>query len=535
MKLFRLYYIPVFILGVVMLMVNAGCRKDLGNYNYTKIDSVAISGIEDSYQVSRGTSTSIHPKLEFESGMSFVDDNFTYEWVYYNKNIISGNRTTLSVARNLDTVLPLQIGNYSFYYTIKQKQTGITWQKKFDVQVDGAFKKNGWFVMCDVSGQARVDYFEAAVGDWTSFPVVYRNFTSLIKDVNTGESMPVSGKPKSLAAFSTRDAVNISSLYWLYMNIGESTLKINVTNGFVWDKTRYQFSNETAFGEPAFVDYLEGGTSGVAGGYAFKGGDLYMYYYPYTFYGTPMNRVAGGARFNVAPWLAFPFNTNMHAVCYDTDNKRFMRTIGTATAAAVLEQAANAGTPAFNMGNVAKDIVWMGYTSFGSQLVAILKDSQSRYYMARITMDVSQVSVPCAAVELTEVTSQLTGIAQAEKFALNQQYGYLFYTVGSKLYQFDLGTKVSKMAKDYGSRKITMLKVNKPSLTTVPNFLTGSGGAMREPTVYSMLVGTYAENDPDHSGTVDFLKAPGLMADLTTYQPPFSGLGKVVDMVFMER
>ena len=524
------YITAFFLMAGVVLACITGCRKDTGNYTYTRIDSVAISGIDDSYQVSLGTTTAIHPVLTYESGKNVHDSDFTYEWVYYTDAVIGGNRTTLHTGRNLDTILPLRIGTYNFYYTIKQKTTGITWQKRFNVAITGTFKKYGWFVLNDIAGQARVDYYEDNPAAFNTFPVVYRNLTSLIKDDNTGEAFPLSGKPLSITASINRDVINSTgTIYWLYINTDKATLKVNLTNGFTWDKTKYLFANETAFGEPARMDYIEGGSS-ANGAYGFYDGNLYMYYHSIALYGAPMNRVAGGTPFKIAPYLAFPYNTYLHAMFYDTDNKRFVRTMYTLATATTITTAGQA----FDLANVGKDMVWMGYTRLSNgQVIAILKDN-NKYFLARIGFVTTTTTPTITAVSMTEVTDKITGIAQADRFVIDQQYGYLFYTVGNKLYQYDMDNQVAKLAKDYGSRKISMLKVNK--LTIFPAGSSNFNVLINrlEAPGYAIIVGSYDEKSPDNSGTIDFLKAPALMGNLTTYFSPFTGLGKVVDVKYNE-
>lgn len=527
-----------YLTAVLLLLLMAGqlgsCRKDEGNYTYSHIDTIGITGINDSYLVSLGTQTTIHPVLTYESGANVNDSNFTFDWTYYTQSIVSGNRTTLYTGKNLDTILPLSIGIYNFYYTIKEKSTGITWQKKFRLEVTGSFNKNGWFVLNDVNGQSRLDYYADNPAAWNTYPTIYRNISSVIKDASTGEQVPLTGKPLSLAAYQNKDAIYTTYTYWLYVSTDKETVKINLDNGFTWNKIKYLFANETAFGEPGHMDYLEGSSLGGGGAYGLKDGDLYMYYYIYSLYGTPMNRLAGGSRFNIAPYLAFPVTSSMHAMFFDTDNKRFVRTQYTSTAATIV----TGNGAGLDMANVGKDLVWMNYTYlFSGQVIALFKDNNNRFYLARISYQTSTSAPSATPISFTDITDKMTGLVQADRFALDQHYGYIFYTVGNKLYQYDMDGMTAKMVKDYGSRKISLLKVNK--MTVYPqgsnNFNSSTIYPRMEAPGYSIIVGTYDEASPASSGTLDFFKAPQYMGDLTTYFSSFTGLGKVVDVAYTEK
>ncbi|MCX2486104.1 PKD-like family lipoprotein [Pedobacter sp. MR2016-24] len=507
---------------------SAGCRKDVGNYDYKSIDSLGIGNVVDDYKYSIGTIAAITPELNFLHGTNFNENDFTFEWDAY-----AGNTTAKKLihnGKNLDIVLPLAVGKYRLYYVVKQKSTGISWQKSLNLEVYDSFLPAGWFVLNDIAGKARLDYYEENRDSWNTFPVIYRDFTSLIKDVNTGNAMELDGKPVSLAAFHNRDAINTSLDYRLYINTDKETEWFNITTGFTWNKLRNSLANETVSGEPAFVSKIYPGTYG--GAYAYKDHQLYIYHYIYSLYGTPINRIAGTAgTFPISEYFAAPYNTFMHAMFFDTEGKRFMRSNYSSSTATVL----NVSGQGLNLASVGKDLVWMGSTAvFSGQVAAILKDNNSHYYLARINFPypTATAAITINVNSFEDITDRLTGIATADKFVLDQQYGYLFYVSGNKLYQYDMDNKVVKVAKDYGSRKISMLKGNTLTVFTpssIPNFLARLGCPG-----FGIIVGSNDEQNPTTSGTVDFYQAPALMGNLTFYTNSFTGLGKVIDVQYSE-
>lgn len=515
-------------LTVWVAILTVGCRKDLGNYDYSPVDSLAIGNINETYQFTIGAKANIFPELKFIQGSNFSENDYSYEWASYTSNIAA--KKVIHTGKNLDTELSLGIGTYRCYYVVKQKSTGITWQKRFEISVYGTFQPAGWFVLNDIEGKARLDYYQEDKDNWNTFPTIYRDFTSLIKDVNTGSPMQLTGKPLSVAEFYNRDAVNNTNSYRLYINTDKETQWINVSGGFIWDKLRYDFKNETVSGEPGSVSVLYPGSNGS---YAYKDHQLYLYHNIYSLYGTPVNRISGVAgTFPISEYVAIPYHQSMHAIFFDTQNKRFLRSFNSSVGATEIPNSDHG----LDLKNVGKDLVWMGYTrSFSGQTVAILKDANARYYLARLAfpyLSVTGTAINITVSSFTEITNQLTDIATAEKFALDQQYGYLFYISGSKLYQYDMDSKVLKLAKDYGSRNISMLKVNTLtyySILNVPNFwsrLSSPG--------YGIIVGSYDPQNPTTSGTVDFYTTTGLMGDLVVSTPSFTGLGKVVDVEYSE-
>jgi hypothetical protein len=200
---------------------------------------------------------------------------------------------------------------------------------------------------------------------------------------------------------------------------------------------------------------------------------------------------------------------------------------------------------AFDPNTIAKDLVWLGWTTaLGGQAVAVLKDTAAaNYYIARMTLtNAGGVVTP---LSLTNVTSRLTGIASADYFAVDQQYGYLFYTSGGKLYEYDMDNDVlNSDVWNFGGKTVSMLQTQPLRNSYVPGSSGGNttfnGNTTRwYPVGYSIILGLYDPNNPDNSGEVHFLKPGALMTPVTEYTSPtgafpFRGFGKVVDVDYTQ-
>lgn len=527
-KQFSVMLLALLCSGLVAVF-SSGCRKDVGNYEYKPVDSLDIGNMVRTYRYIIGTKASITPELNFLQGTNFDESDYSFEWDTYAGT--TGTKKVIHNGRNLDIDLPLPIGQYRMYYVVTQKSTGISWQKRIELEVYGTFQPSGWFVLNDVNGKARLDYFQEDRDNWNTFPVVYRDFTALIKDVNTGDALELEGKPVSLAAFRNKDAINTSQNYRLYINTDKKTEWIDIAAGFTWDKLRHSFTNETVSGEPGFVPNIYPGTGG--GAYAYKDHQLYLYHYLYSLYGTPINRIAGTpGTFPISEYFAAPVNSFMHAVFFDTQGKRFLRSNYNSSSATVL----NVSGQGLNLAAVDKDLVWMGSTRvFNGQVAAVLKDNNNQFFLARIAFPyptATSTAINLSVISYENVTDRLPGIATADKFMLDQQYGYLFYVSGNKLYQYDMDNKVAKVAKDYGNRKISLLKGNTLTVfspSNIPSLLARLGCPG-----FGIIVGSNDEQNPETSGMVDFYQAPALMGNLTFYTNSFTGLGKVVDVQYSE-
>lgn len=507
----------------------SACRKDLGNYKYQEINELEVSGINDNYDIQVGGMLNIVPVLGFSKDPNFSPDNYSYEWISFNESAAQAEqRKSLYKGQNFDIPFALGIGTYSVFYVVTEKSTGVSWRKRFIVKVTGTYK-GGWGVLSEVNGGSRLDYFQYDHAT-VSYPKVYRDFTSQFADAATGQVLKLEGKPKFLAGWSNRVAAVSGYKYYFYVGTETQTNKINLTDGN-W-KDSYPFKFESA-GATALthVDNIMPALSGD--GYAFLDGDVFVSSYTFNMaFGTPINRLTGNtAYFKVSPYVAvIRGGVSANALMYDVTNKRFVRNVNAATTS-VSPLTYTAGTSPFNPNAVGMDLVWMGQTyAYGGRAYAVLKDG-SKYYLARMNN-----AAAFSAYAWDEITN-ITDIANAEHFAVDQQYGYLHYSVGGKVYQYDVDSKTSKLMKDYGNLKISMLKVNQGVSVTYSTAVSATNAATYGkrfiPVVTGLICATYDPANPNTSGKVDIFMVPQFNAPFTI-DNSFDGFGKVVDVCSAE-
>ncbi|WP_295124777.1 PKD-like family lipoprotein [uncultured Chitinophaga sp.] len=491
------------------------CKKDLGNYTYKDINTLTIKNIPDTLSLINGQAVNIEPGLDFTQDT--VAGNYSFEWVSYDPRLADVyTKKVLADTRDLKMTLPLGIGNYNVYYTVKEKSTGITWQKKILVIITGTIKRRGWFVLSDVSDKAKLDYFEEDMAAPGTFLVEYRNFIARVLDKVTATPMSLQGKPTFIEVFSNTVAGVTGAKQWLYIGTENSGEKINITDGFTWENPLYSIKAETATGTyPATPSWVRGLSTQ---GYAYQEGNLF-FSYPVlrAVWGVPVNRLSTGEPFSIAPHIAM--STGGVSLVFDRNNKRFLK-----------HNASNFMTTLtpkrFDPNNMNKDLVWMGHTSaFGGQAIAILKDAADKRYLARMQFTTSGTF---AADSLKEVT--LTDLAGAENFIMDNQFGYFLYSKGGKLYRYNLDTEELILIKDYGaSAQITLLKNRVGSFAqwfqveARPDIY---NKVQLEPLILGITVGVFEPANPATSGKLDVIKISGSAA--SSYYT-LTGFGKVVD------
>ncbi len=517
-----------YILFFAFLTSFSSCRKDLGNYDYTTIDSLFIKEIEEAYRIKTAGNPEVFPKIEFSSGKKVDLEAYDHTWLAYRFGL-NVEPTLLSKQPELNENLRLDIGTYTVYYTLKEKLTNISWTKKFKIEITSGYN-GGWMILSEDNGKSKIDFFEYVHATGT-YPNVHRNFQEKIKDLE-GKQMTLLGKPKFLTAWANQTEATGSGIkYFMYVGTDENTEKINITDGFIW-KDQYAFKFETS--NPALFETIDAlRPIESRDGYAIKGNDVYIRLATYQWnFGTPINRFADGTYFKVSPFIAVNTGSSFATAClmYDITSKRFVRN-GDFSQTAESPLSYDEGNSAFNPNNVGMDLVWMNQTAaFGGQAYAILT-KDNRFYLARMTNN----SV-FSARYWEEITS-LPDIAKASRFEVDQLYGYLQYVVGGKIYQYDPSDKTSKLMKDYGSKEVTTFKYLRStyvSYTTVINpKYEQTYGKRFLPATTGLIVGTYDPSQPQNSGKVDIWQVPQFNGAFKEFLS-FDGFGKVADVAEAE-
>ncbi len=174
-------------------------------------------------------------------------------------------------------------------------------------------------------------------------------------------------------------------------------------------------------------------------------------------FGMPVSKVIRtNEPVDLAPFVGIPNNNNpTTCMVFDKTRRWFMKlnansdlgcdTIPTPTA-----------NPLFSY-KIGMDLEWMGYTQFnGGDNVAVLRDPVTgRRYVALVSLTGGSPSFEQKGYKMID---ESTGdIAHAERFALAQTNAYLLYTVGSKLYQYDINYNTHKLMLDFGAEKISAI------------------------------------------------------------------------------
>lgn len=490
--------------------IMAGCYKDLGNYSYKDINDISIAGIQPKYTLMFRDTLRIKPELTFLLDKGDTG-KYEYEWIiFFLDDISETNNKLIGTERNLEYVVTAKVGKYKAWLRVKDRSTGVQYKSEFAITVQSKVYE-GWLVLSDVNGMARLDMVSV-------LPPPYGE--TMIKDLITftGAGLPPQKGPRALKLMND-PFKNKSALYLL---TDDGTNKLSAED-FTWTTTgaiRYEMLGPAPAGfAPRMMDLATGTYCMLFDN------QLYTQYPTYGLgYGQPQNKMAGAATpLKLAPFVG-KANSSLSTwvVFYDTERRWFLRLDGTKEAGC---DSIPTPTNALISYKTGKDMVYMQNAAFNlNDIFSILKDpGLPNYYLFRMSVD----GYPSTfrQNQFTAIDKTTGDIANAQKFAVGHELGYVLYSTGSKIYEYDINYNTHHLMADLGTEVISRLKVINVG-TSKPEYKEYTNG---------LLVGSYDPAGPaDGNGKLRVYKMPPRNEPFQLYKT-YTGFGKVVDMEYRTR
>lgn len=490
-----------------------GCYKDLGNYDYTDINDIGIAGIEDQYTLLYRDTLRIRPELGFSGNTPVPDAELEFEWITVHRDSQNdSSRKVISTARNLEYEFTGATGRYFLYCRVRNKKSGVQYQQRCELTVQTSTYE-GWLLLCDVNGDVRVDMISRLA-----------DRDLIVNDLSdySGAPMPPLKGPRALML--ANDYISYpAATTMLYVMTDDGTQKMH-GNTWQWDP-RHDQLREMLAPVPATFRPLRLFTAGSS--FLLMSSDKNAYgMYPQSGagYGSPISKLAGTSELvDLAPF-AGNGNSTIHnvAIVFDRARKWFLRVdLGQDRGCDTIPTPDGALFPY----KIGMDLLYMGFTRFNSgDVVAVLKaPGTGKHYFMRMALD--GVTPTFRQYQWQEISVGGGDIAHAEHFAFGQELGYLLYSVGGKLYQYDINYDTHKLMADLGAEKISVLKTR--------SF--GTGNELYANYNKSVFVGSYLPGGTaGSSGKFRVYVMPERNEPFQLFKE-WAGFGKIVDVAYRAR
>lgn len=496
------------------------CLKDKGNYEYSEINEVKVSGIDTTnvYEVFAFVDTlKIFPEIE-----GTKPDNgrarYTYEWKLIDAAIGGTTDGTEEYVvgrdKNLQLPVTLDAKDYAGFYNVTDQIEGTTWGVEFRVRVR-TLTKEGFMVLCEVNGQGRLDM------------LINTSATEYViaRDLWKEESYEM-GKP--VAVYFNYDLRKSSTLY--VAETGTYSLDKNLLAGeksnFKWqfgsvpNRIDVRATSSTMLSEDGppreLVVDNEGrlfvrSTSMIGS----------MFEYPVNF--------LNGVEFEAAPYIGKPlpnipagYSAWGHSfVIYDNTNKQFLELRETAEFPSVISFVNNDLFPT----QTGREVVYIG-SNLNKYTFAVLSDpATARLYLYGMVIGEVGVNTQEYYLELLR-----PGTEEITNFSFHPLLPYVFFTTENKIYRFNYSQPelMAEEVMEYHDAQIQTIKFT-PVVGWNPYQTWERDRA-------NLLVVSTNKTDVDETecGVIEFFEAPPLNKPLIR-KKEITGFGKIVDVTFRER
>lgn len=478
------------------------CFKDKGNYTYHPVNEVAITDIDttNGYVAYYGQTFSVTPVVK--GSLDKGDAAYRYEWSYENS---AKAIAVLATTKDLNVKIDLPPGNYTLFYRVTDVASGVQYRVGAPLLISSEVYE-GYLVLNDVNGKSRLDMlsYKKENADFTQYTDVL---------ARVGSTLPQQGKPYKVFCMHASSATSTDpKVFRIYIATatGTSILDSETFGYTATGNIRYEMVGDVPqqFTAENFFGIYQGNTLPTMYMYGDNGVYIrrnnYMVF-PYV----KLNTYAGEINpYKISPYIAA---SSSFVMMFNTDKRVFTRTQSTSSITSY-------DIPASQDYPTGKDLVHMEAAYTGNVYAIMKNPANSQFSIIRFTVG--------AAVTSNDVITA-TDIDKATRFAVSPDRGYLFYSVGGKVYEYDLSLKTSKLMLDKGPDEVTYL--------AFPGFFFRGLNTKYAEWSQWLTVGTYpAAGGSGTEGTLEQYYVPPVNGALES-RKKWTGFGKIVSIAYRER
>lgn len=390
---------------IVAIMLTFACRKDNQLFQYEQINDVKITDATTSFTVAQRDSLIITPTLVQTMP---AGESFTYSWKI--------DSTVIATSQNLRLKVTLSPGTYLMTYRITSNRNGIYTMKRYTVTVTGIYP-DGWYIVNNKDGKGKVSLIRTD-------DVIFDNPMEVANNKSyPGKALAVYnfGKGGFFYYFSDQNVYRFNMNDWLELG-DKSSILPNLATPLPFKTAPVFILNTSKFDQFIVADgSLYAGISGTAS-------DNIK---PFS------QRIPGD--YDLFPGV-FP-NTYDITYFYNNAKMRFMRM---GIFSRILEDAPKT-TGSFDMANVGRKMIAhdRGISTLFEEEIEwyfIMEDNNGRYLMS-LTYDAFGSTLPGVNQQMVNSPE----IGSATNFATSSILKQLYYTVGNRVYLYDMLAKAARL------------------------------------------------------------------------------------------
>ena len=444
---------------ILLGLLCTACYDDKGSYDYHDICEVSIEGYGNR-EVVRGSLLQIDPIVTVTEGDTADLTRFAYEWranIGYDSSVLIGTR------RILKYQVELSSRDYSLYFRVTDRQTGVVTVAKSDLSVKDPLFTGILLAGENDRGEADVQML-SMVKD-----------TVLYKDLLKNSGLPVLKDLVDVIHTGTAGNDNYKKLWVLTKSQAYSMDRETFTGSEskIFDRLLFLSRNYNTTFVPVDVIPRIKDKSGNTGswngnsratvcnnGYIFSsylgtmGGDYYI---------DPVNCLKDDPKtyFKAAPYLFYTLNNYNGFLWFDVENNRFLKVGSFDTSSSSMDDHEEDVFP-WNQGKLQRTLVYGENTLDGGNSdgnsFTIMKDPSGQYYIYKFFAAAPLWGEGPTKRGCYTVTPIAVNFDKAEFFAFSSHRTVMYYAVGSMLYAYDYNQGNEKLYTFDMGDQITMLQ-----------------------------------------------------------------------------
>ena len=484
--------------SIILLLATIGffsCVEDEGSYTYTSLNEITIEGIEPSYSVLDKVDTiKISPTIK---GSILEDnlDNYDFQW-HIHEGITEHKHTIIGNKKDLEYKVDLGIGDYTLYFTVKDKTTGLETSAYSAIKTSTAISK-GFMLLGDnmEEGIMGLDMIVMPAGrDTTVAENIYDNAETRFK-----------GADKILYQGARGGQVAKESI-WMCTEDGSFRMDhhpgvfsvISEVNDYHMIETEYE--HKTMRVKDVFPHQFNYYGRNWCCSYSYRGymvEDMIVFGSTMTaeYYATPCNRTSANATelFNFYPFIFYNEASNNGYtntyVIYNTDANCFMKTSWNLTRASHCVRIANDYPNdkfPWDQTGTGRTMVWAGNgLDTGGHSYALMKDTEGNYFLYKfVAGPYAFTKRDCFNIDL----SVAQNFEDASLYMVSATGSIMLYAYGSQLHMYNYAYKTHEVY-DMGA-EITCLEAEFVSSQSRTAFMVATYSDSEKGTVRKCDVGT---------------------------------------------
>lgn len=457
------------------------CVEDEGSYDLTEPNEVAISNIEDEYNLLSYVETlEVKPTIEL-SDKNATEDDLEYKWFVCSGSTTLGGHEheVISTERNLSYKVDVPPGSYRIFLQVKDKKTGLKFEKYFTLNAISSFVRGFYLYGDKEDGTVGMDFISMPEG----------RDTLLIKDIfinkqgiKGAKNLVFTGHYNDYSALwaitdNSQYAIEYSAQLEKVDVIEEKTLDNLLFPSVKTVKRPFHLANiwPGTYG-PTCVSLSRTTRCIVTDNEVFAA-SLYVG----EGYGDPLNRYEQtttaelfkpypeafySAQKNNVSWLVF----------FDMSNHCFVKPAGSTMLAYCKYSAKldDSESPFYldqtNYSPVRQMVYGENGCGNSGRSYALMTDANGDYYVYGFTAPASSRANITKHFASKINLDVATDFAKASHYAFFSMQSVLLYSVGSKLYAYDYAREDCQLIADYGA-EVTYLAMEHHSTLEPTDFI----------------------------------------------------------------